>query len=334
MIAIVLSLLLAQASPMPSESASASPSPTPSQAPLVSAPAGWKKLTITQPPGGSASSAVTEGWYRITKLDYSSLMFASSPNMGVSQPDFVKLNEQAIIKHDPARHLIADEPVSLCGGHSGEELVIREATQAGIDAKIRMLFVVLPSRGYVVAYRHYWDQPDDKAAIAALRAICPQWETTAANTLGPPPITPPANWITANMSTYMSADQQRPNTWAWVGPPDAQGHTGVVMAMTMPGSQSIDTSTLSAGLIKGMSTWATDVQMMSEKSVPLCAATGNLFEFLAIYKTTPVLIEAVVAPSYPTTYVSLYMRYSGALEDATAAAAIRSLCPRDAQSSG
>ncbi len=321
---VLLSVLFAQASPVPT----ASPSP----GPLLTPPSGWKIAMSAFRSGNTAG--LQQGWFKRSKSDASFLMAGSAPNFGLAQADFVKLNEQALTKSYPSMRIVADEPVAICGSHSGEEVVARVATPQGVEAKLRMLFVVLPSHGYFGMYRHRWDQPDDPAAVAALRGMCPPWESALAPVSGTPPITPPAAWASANMSAYTAKDQAAPAMWAWVGPSDAQGHTGVVMAMTMPGTQSLSSSAVSDGLVKGMSTWATSVKLTSQTTLPLCAATGDVFTFSAFYKTLPVTLEAVVAPGFPTMYTSIYMRWSGSPEDPNAVTAIKSLCPRDTQSAG
>jgi hypothetical protein len=323
--------LVAQAPPVPSPTPTASPSPAATAAPpnVITAPKDWKRLPM------SPHSALLTGlglWTSPAKTE--TLNVISGSNIGMSAEQVGAILVQRLRARQPSLVLSVNRAATLCRGTSGWTIEYRNASGS---TEIRHVIGVTPTRQYIATYERLTNIKDSAGAIAALQSLCPpagdSSTASSMNSLGRPPLEPPAGW-TAGTTAGLASAASSPPMWLWFAP-ISKGSTQLVVAMsvTTPTSQGTDDQALAA-VRSVFEAKVGPLQIADRHQVTLCSVTQGTFFRMIGTQNTPITIEFVISTGVPTSYVAMYMHPTAVPAASEAEASIQSLCPADRQSAG
>ena len=327
----LMTALVAQAPPVPSPTPTASPSPadTAAAAKFITAPNDWKRLTM------SPHSALLTGlglWTSPAKTE--TLNVISGSNIGMSAEQVGAILVQRLRARQPSLVLSVNRAATLCRGTSGWTIEYRNASGS---TEIRHVIGVTPTRQYIATYERLTNIKDSAGAIAALQSLCPpagdSSTASSMNSLGRPPLEPPAGW-TAGTTAGLASAASSPPMWLWFAP-ISKGSTQLVVAMsvTTPTSQGTDDQALAA-VRSVFEAKVGPLQIADRHQVTLCSVTQGTFFRMIGTQNTPITIEFVISTGVPTSYVAMYMHPTAVPAASEAEASIQSLCPADRQSAG
>jgi hypothetical protein len=327
----LMTALVAQAPPVPSPTPTASPSPAATAAPpnVITAPKDWKRLPM------SPHSALLTGlglWTSPAKTE--TLNVISGSNIGMSAEQVGAILVQRLRARQPSLVLSVNRAATLCRGTSGWTIEYRNASGS---TEIRHVIGVTPTRQYIATYERLTNIKDSAGAIAALQSLCPpagdSSTASSMNSLGRPPLEPPAGW-TAGTTAGLASAASSPPMWLWFAP-ISKGSTQLVVAMsvTTPTSQGTDDQALAA-VRSVFEAKVGPLQIADRHQVTLCSVTQGTFFRMIGKQNTPITIEFVISTGVPTSYVAMYMHPTAVPAASEAEASIQSLCPADRQSAG
>jgi hypothetical protein len=327
----LMTALVAQAPPVPSPTPTASPSPAATAAPpnVITAPKDWKRLPM------SPHSALLTGlglWTSPAKTE--TLNVISGSNIGMSAEQVGAILVQRLRARQPSLVLSVNRAATLCRGTSGWTIEYRNASGS---TEIRHVIGVTPTRQYIATYERLTNIKDSAGAIAALQSLCPpagdSSTASSMNSLGRPPLEPPAGW-TAGTTAGLASAASSPPMWLWFAP-ISKGSTQLVVAMsvTTPTSQGTDDQALAA-VRSVFEAKVGPLQIADRHQVTLCSVTQGTFFRMIGTQNTPITIEFVISTGVPTSYVAMYMHPTAVPAASEAEASIQSLCPADRQSAG
>jgi hypothetical protein len=327
----LMTALVAQAPPVPSPTPTASPSPAATAAPpnVITAPKDWKRLPM------SPHSALLTGlglWTSPAKTE--TLNVISGSNIGMSAEQVGAILVQRLRARQPSLVLSVNRAATLCRGTSGWTIEYRNASGS---TEIRHVIDVTPTRQYIATYERLTNIKDSAGAIAALQSLCPpagdSSTASSMNSLGRPPLEPPAGW-TAGTTAGLASAASSPPMWLWFAP-ISKGSTQLVVAMsvTTPTSQGTDDQALAA-VRSVFEAKVGPLQIADRHQVTLCSVTQGTFFRMIGTQNTPITIEFVISTGVPTSYVAMYMHPTAVPAASEAEASIQSLCPADRQSAG
>ena len=325
----LMTALVAQAPPVsvPTPTASPSPAATAASPNVIIVPKDWKPLPMP-------SASVTELGLWISPAKMETLNVVSKANVGMSADQVGSIVVAQLRARRPSLVLSVNRPATLCRGISG--WTIEYVTASGLT-QIRQLIGVTPARLYIATYARSTKVKDSAEAIAALQSLCPppgDSSTGSMDSLGKPPLEPPAGW-TAGTTAGLANAAHSPPLWLWFSP-ISKGSTQLVMAMsvTTPTSQGTDDQVLAAAR-NVFEAKLGPLQVTDRHQLTLCSVTqGTFFRMIGTQSAIPITLELVISTGVPTSYVAIYMHPTAVPAASEAEASIQSLCPADRQSAG
>jgi hypothetical protein len=317
------------ATPVPAAMPTVSPSAAPATAAppnVITVPKDWKRLTMSL---NTASVTGLGLWTSPSKTE--TLNVVSAPNVGMSAEQVSSILVEQLRARRPSLVLSVNRAATLCRGTPGWAVEYRNASGS---TEIRHLIGVTPTRQYIATYERLTNTTGSAEAVAALQSLCPPATDSTVNSLGKPPLEPPAGW-TAGATGGLSNGASSPPLWLWFGP-ISNGSTQLVMAtsVTTPTSQGTDDQVLAA-IRKLVEAKFGPLQIADRHQVTLCSVTqGTFFRMIGTQNTMPITIDLVISTGVPTSYVAMYMHQTAVPAAAAAEASIQSLCPADRQTAG
>jgi hypothetical protein len=326
----LMTALLAQAPPVSAPTPTASASPAAAAAPpnVITVPKDWKRL-----PMSLNSTSVTGVGLWISPAKMETLNVISKPNVGMSADQVGSIVVGQLHVRRPSLVLSLNRVATLCRGIPGWTIEYRDAS--GLK-QIRQLIGVTPAHLYIATYARSTKIKDSAEAIAALASLCPPPDSSTAsmNSLGKPPLEPPAGWTAGTTAGLANAAQMLP-LWLWFGP-ISKGSMQLVMAMSVatPTSQGTDDQVLAAAR-NVFEAKVGPLQITDRYQLTLCSVTqGTFFRMIGTQSAVPITLELVISTGVPTSYVAIYMHPTAVPAASEAEASIRSLCPADRESAG